>query len=183
MKKRIAHSIYLCLLLLIFIAGKAHAQYAEYEVKAAYIFHFAKFMEWNTEKEDSTVLTIGLYQNDPFGIILDKTLLGRSTNGKQWNIVQVANQEEALSCDFLFISDIERYDLLKLLERLKKTAIITIGDEIEGFCQDGGLINFSPQYSSHRFEINNKRAILNGITISPKLLVLSKLVSDDEDEF
>ena len=53
----------------------AAAQYSEYEVKAAYIFNFAKFIEWPDNYIDSDTLYLCVYKNDPFGIILEKTII------------------------------------------------------------------------------------------------------------
>jgi len=166
----------------ILFAGKAYAQYSEYEIKAAYIFNFAKFISSDRINESDTLI-IGLYKNNPFDIALEKTLLGRKANGKYWKIVNITTKEQITNCHFLFISDIPKYEYYNLLKYSKTKEVITIGDEIELFCEDGGIINFTPQHSKNRFEINNHIALQNNIHISPKLLILSKLISDNEDEF
>ena len=61
--------------------------------------------------------------------------------------------------------------------------IVTIGDEMSFLCRIGGTINFLPQFSERQFEINKDVANDIGIKISPKLLLLAKIISTKEDEF
>ncbi len=171
------------IVLILIISGKvALAQYSEYEIKAAYIFNFAKFVEWPPQNSFDTI-TLGIYHEDPFGIILEKTMVGRKANGKEWKIIRTNNPKVLEKCNIVFFSDIEKYELIKILDKLKDKPILTIGDEIIDFCELGGIIDFTPQYSEFQFEINNDVAKAHRITISPKLLLLAKIVSNSEDEF
>jgi hypothetical protein len=175
-------------LLLVFtfsiFTAKVKAQYSEYEVKAAYIFNFAKFIEWpaNYLPSDDTIY-LCIYQNDPFGIILEKTMIGRKANGKDWKITRIKSLDEIGKCHILVFSEISKHEIITLLEQVKNKPILTIGDEEPDFCQYGGIINFTPQYSEYQFEINIEIATDLKIKISPKLLVLSKIISSKEDEF
>lgn len=159
------------------------AQYGEYEVKAAYIFNFAKFIDWPANAHIGDTLTLAIYNHDPFGVILENTMIGRRAKGKAWKIIRTDKIDKLAQCNIVFISDIELYEILKIIEKLKDKPVITVGDEIIDFCELGGMINFTPQFSEQQFEINNDIAKSTGILISPKLLLLAKLVSNNEDEF
>lgn len=176
--------IYLFVLFCAFFTGKTvHAQYSEYEIKAAYIFNFAKFIEWPVLKANSDTIYLAIYGNDPFGIILEKTMIGRKAQGKDWKIVRTRNVSELEQCHIVFISDVGKFETIQLLEKLKNIPILTIGDELVQFCELGGIVNFTPQFSDQQFEINNEVAKNKGITISPKILLLAKIISNKEDEF
>lgn len=164
-------------------AGKTHAQYSEYEVKAAYIFNFAKFIEWPADYIEGDTLYLCVYKNDPFGIILEKTMIGRKANGKDWKIKRISNLNEAGECHFLIVSGIKQHEAMQVLKNIGSRPIVTIGDELNNFCTIGGVINFLPQYSERQFEINKDVANDIGIKISPKLLLLAKIISTKEDEF
>jgi hypothetical protein len=110
-------------------------------------------------------------------------MVGRKANGKDWKIIRTNNKKELEKCNIVFFSDIEKSELLKILEQLKNKPLLTIGDEIIDFCEIGGTINFTPQFSEYQFEINNEVAKSHRIIISPKLLLLAKIVSSTEDEF
>ena len=183
--KHKTHIYKLVIVLIIAILGmkSGMCQYSEYEIKAAYIFKFAKFIEWPESSVNDDTITLGIYENDPFGIVLEKTMVGRKVSGKSWKIVRTNNIQSLNNCQIVFFSDIEKYDLLKLINHLKNKPILTIGDEIIDFCELGGTINFTPQFSENQFEINNEVAKINKVIISPKLLMLAKIVSNNEDEF
>jgi hypothetical protein len=168
---------------LLLSAQTLFAQYSEYEIKAAYIFNFAKFIEWPEESLQSDTLVLAIYKYDPFGIIIDKTMQGRKAQGKNWKIVRTNKVEDISQCHVLFISNLGTYETMKLIEKTKNKPILTIGDEIIGFCEMGGVINFTPQFSAHQFEINNEVALSRRISISPKLLTLAKIIANSEDEF
>lgn len=182
--KRNKYILYILLIISIFGGTKnAMCQYSEYEVKAAYVFNFAKFISWPKESTENDTITIAIFKNDPFGIIIDKTMNGRKANGKIWKIIRTNNKKTLTKCQIVFFSDIEKYPLMQILSNLKTKPIVTIGDNIPNFCQLGGVINFTPQFSEYQFEINNEVAKINSITISPKLLVLAKIISNIGDEF
>ena len=86
-------------------AANAWAQYSEYEVKAAYIFNFAKFIEWPANYIENDTLYLCVYKNDPFGIILEKTMIGRKANGKDWKIRRISSLAEIDNCHMLIIAD------------------------------------------------------------------------------
>jgi len=161
----------------------AMCQFTEYELKAAYTFKFAKFIEWPANNISNDTITIGIYKEDPFGVVLEKTMIGRKANGKDWKIIRTQKRTDLEKCDIVFFSDIEKYELSKILDQLKNKPILTIGDEIIDFCEMGGTINFTPQFSEYQFEINNDVAKSKNIRISHKLLLLAKVISNNEDEF
>ncbi|MBO7496790.1 MAG: YfiR family protein [Salinivirgaceae bacterium] len=164
-------------------ATGAHAQYSEYEVKAAYIFNFAKFIEWPANYIEGDTLYLCVYKNDPFGIILEKTMIGRKANGKDWKIKRISNLAETDNCHMLILSGIKLHEAMQVVKTIGEKPIVTIGDEMNNFCQIGGVINFLPQFSERQFEINKDVANDIGIKISPKLLLLAKIISTKEDEF
>jgi hypothetical protein len=163
--------------------SKGMCLYSEYEVKAAYIFNFAKFLEWPTSKLNNDTIILAIYKDDPFGVVIEKTMVGRKANNKVWKIVRTNKLKDLDNCQIAFFSDIQKYELVKILDHLNSKPILTIGDEIIDFCELGGTINFTPQFSEYQFEINNEIAKAHRIVISHKLLLLAKIVTNSEDEF
>lgn len=163
-------------------AINAQAQYSEYEVKAAYIFNFAKFIDWPANYIADTIC-LCVYKNDPFGTILEKTMIGRKVDGKDWKIKRINDVSEIGECHILVFHEIKHHEILAVFDKIKNKPIVTIGDEIVNFCEMGGVINFLPQFSERQFEINKNIADYINIRISPKLLLLAKIISTKEDEF
>ncbi len=182
--KKINKKFLITSIILFSLVKLSYCQYSEYEIKAAYIFNFAKFIEWtNTIDSPKDIIILGIYKHDPYGIILEKTMVGRKANGKSWKILRINKISDVDKCHILFLSDVGKYELGIILNRIKNKHILTIGDEIDDFCEIGGIVNFTPQFSQNQFEINNKVANQHGITFNPKLLKLAKIVSYNEDEF
>ncbi|MCB0395914.1 MAG: YfiR family protein [Flavobacteriales bacterium] len=158
---------------------KVHAQtYSEYEVKAAFLFNFGKFVEWPEKafQSPTSPIIVGIIGDDPFGDVLDKTLKGRAMNGRSWLVKRYKGVEEIDDCHILFVAGSERGRLREILNAIKNKPILTVGDEIEEFCQLGGIINFSSRQSKYGFQINKVTADQNRIRISSKLLMLAKII-------
>ena len=110
-------------------------------------------------------------------------MIGRKANGKDWKIKRISNLAEAEKCHMLILSGIKLHEAMQVLKDISDKPIVTIGDEMNNFCQIGGVVNFLPQFSERQFEINKDVANDIGIKISPKLLLLAKIISTKEDEF
>ena len=172
---------FISLLLLISLLGGAcgrrvAAQTAnEYQVKAAFLYNFAKFIEWPTEAFSNGHLVVGLIGDDPFGSALDQTINGKSINGRQLIIRRFKWGQNLRDCHILFIASSERKRLPQILESLRGARVLTVG-ELDKFCQQGGLINFILEENKVRFEINLDVAEQAGLKISSKLLALARSV-------
>lgn len=160
-------------------------QYTEYELKAAYLFNFGKFVQWPEEtfKNTSDPFIIGIYGNNPFGTILQQTIQNKTLQNRPIIIINITSIEDAATCHILFICKTNKFNLNQILQYLSNKPVLTVGDNIEDFCQSGGIINFTGQHSQKRFEINNKASLRVLLTISSKLLALSRIVTDDEIKF
>ena len=174
------------ILVILFNSNNLFGQkFTEYEVKSAYLFNFTKFVEWPASafENSNSPYVIGIYKNDGFGLVLNNTISGRQVNGRNVIIKYFDKPQEINDCHILFFPKISKYELINVLKVLEKKPILTVGNGIEDFCETGGIINFSQQYSRYRFEINNDIALKAKIKISSKLLVLAKIISEDEVKF
>ena len=145
----------------------------EYQVKAAFIFNFAKFVEWPADAVgDGGALVVGVVGDDPFGGALDR-LNGNTANGRALRIKRFRGRDDLRACQVLFISTSEDSHLKKIMESIRGTSVLTIG-EMPQFNQSGGMIRFVIQNNKVRFEINAAAAGQARLRISSKLLALSK---------
>lgn len=168
----------------LFVLGStqsALAQYpsrlTEYQVKAAFIYKFALFVEWPREAlpDSSTPVTLGIFGKDPFGAVLEETLANQKIGGRSISILRLTDYQKIRKCQILFISHSETRRWPRIFEHLKTAPILTIG-EAEGFAQKGGIINFFNADNKIRFEINHSAAKAHQLQISSKLLRLAKIV-------
>ena len=157
-------------------------KYTEYELKSAFIYNFTKFVEWppTTIKE---TFKIGIIRNNTMKIVLNEMMKGKKINGKIPEIIFIKDISKIPKCQILFIDNVDNSELLTILKQTKNQPCLTIGNHLSYFCQQGGIINFTPKYFSYRFEINNRQAEWVNLKISSKLLILSKIISPNENKF
>jgi hypothetical protein len=129
----------------------------DYQVKAAFVFNFAKFVDWPSDafSDGRAPLVLGVIGNDPFGGALDQVINGQSIGGRLLVVRRLKWGQDLRSCHILFIGSSEQ----------KRLTQIT---------QQGGIINFILEASKIRFEINLRGANQARLRISSKLLALSK---------
>jgi hypothetical protein len=143
----------------------------EYEVKATYLFNFARFVEWPSSsaaaKSDSFAICV--LGQDPFGPALDAIVAGESIDGKAVLAKRVSKPQDAVSCRVLYISSSEDSRLKEVLAALDKSGVLTVSD-IPQFSQRGGMIEFTLQGNNVRFEVNLAIAENTGLTLSSELL-------------
>jgi hypothetical protein len=173
-----------CLALLIFAGSRSFAQVAnEYEVKAAFLYKFASFVEWpeepgalsesgNSERQPAgSRRCIGIVGQDPFGAVLDDTVAGK------FAVRRFKPGQESDGCQILFLGASERRRLRAVLGRLRHAAVLTVGD-MPGFCEQGGMINLGLADHRIRLEINPEAASRARLQLSSKLLSLARIVHE-----
>jgi len=148
----------------------------EYEVKAAFLFNFAKFVEWPADAFTSAnePLVLGILGADPFGDSL-RSLEDKSAGGRKIVIKRFADAEALEKCHILFISRSLAKDLPQILTTTRNWNVLTVG-EMRGFAEAGGIINFVLADKKIRFEINVDAAHQAGLKISSQLLKVAKIV-------
>jgi hypothetical protein len=174
-KKNIAHC--LGVFVVAMLACAATAQSREYQVKAAFLYNFAQFVDWPsaTFVNTNTPFSIGILGDDPFDGSLDETIQGETVNGHKIAAVRSQRIEDLKNCQIIFVCRSEKKRVAEILTELDSKPILTVS-EIDGFARDGGGINFFLAGSKVRFEINPGAAQSDGLKISSQLLSLGKIV-------
>ncbi len=151
----------------------------EYQIKAAFMYNFAKFVEWpeGTFADDDSAVNLCVFGDDPFGVVLDKTVEGKTAQGRGLAIRRLSREKGMKSCQVVFIASDNRRRLPVILNNLRESAVLTVG-ETDGFARAGGMINFVIEEDRVRFDINTGAAKRAGLKISSKLLKLARTVRD-----
>lgn len=160
-------------LLLAAAPGRAQAP-SIYQLKAAFLYNFAKFIDWPPEKfpDDKAPFIIGILGDNPFGADLERTVADKKINNRPITIVSFHTAAEATNCCILFISTSEKKSLPEIMAQLRGTSVLTVG-ETEQFIEAGGMVNFVQVASKIRFQINDEAAKAARLKISSKLLSLA----------
>ncbi len=153
----------------------------EYQIKAAFLYNFVKFVEWPAEAfaDASDPIIFAVLGEDPFGDILEQTVKDKILNNRRLVIKRIKKFEKGQDlddCHILFISTSEERLLEKIVETLKDSSVLTVG-EMKRFAQRGGIINFTTKKNKVRFEINVEAAKRATLRISSRLLDLAKVVT------
>ena len=164
-------------------AGAANTAPTEYQVKAVFLFNFAKFIEWPPAKLDGpeSPLVIGIIGDNPFGTLLEETIKDQTINGHKLVSRAISTTAEAAACHLLFISRSEKERLRPLLAGLKGQPVVTVS-ELRGFTQDGGIINLVVLNGSVKLEINPAAAGEAGVKLSSKLLAIARITPEPKNK-
>jgi uncharacterized protein DUF4154 len=143
----------------------------EYQVKAAYLYNFGKFVGWPdkgalSKDEPFEICVLG---EDPFGLTLDSALTGAKISGKIVTAKRISKPQEIDSCRILFISSSEGAHLEEILGTLERASVLTVSD-IPQFSQRGGMIEFVLDGGRVRFQVNLTNAEGAGLNMSSELL-------------
>ncbi len=157
----------------------AHAQspeVREYQIKAAFIYNFLKFVDWPRDAlpDGSETINICVLRDDPFADALE-SIKGKTVKSRRVAVRRIEPGRELETCQVVFIGSSEGKRLPRVIESLQGLNVLTVG-EMDRFVELGGIINFFVQNNRLRFEINVNSAERAGLKLSSQLLSLAKVV-------
>jgi len=163
--------------LICFLGWGAFAQDAaptEYQIKAAFLYNFVKFVDWPPQSfaTPSSPIVIGVLGENVFGDNLEQAVHDKIINNHPLQYKKFDSVAEATNCQVLFISASEKNRFPQILDTLRGRSILTVS-ESDRFIAAGGIINFVIVNNRVRFQINNESARKAGLTISSDLLNLA----------
>jgi len=146
----------------------------EYQLKAAFVYNFVKFVEWPAPAYASPTspTVIGVLGKNVFGDALEKIIHDKVVNHHPLQFKAFDSAEQVTNCQILFISASERNRFPQILAALRGKSILTVSDS-DPFLHDGGMINFIIVNRKVSFQINNQTARQAGLIISSDLLSLA----------
>jgi hypothetical protein len=149
----------------------------EYEIKAAFLFNFTRFIEWPSRSftDATSPIVIGVIGADPFGVALANVVQGRRVNGRAIVARYVTSEDEARTTHLLFVGLTNGEDIARLMRALSGYPVTTVG-ESAAFAAQGGTITFVLRGDKVRFEINAAVAEQAHVRISAQLEKLATVV-------
>jgi hypothetical protein len=150
---------------------------SEFEIKAAYLYNFGRFVEWpaqapSTKVADFPICVLG---QDPFGPALDSTVSGEKIDGKDVTAKRILTPPEAVACRVVFVSSSEVIQIKEILSALGKYSVLTVSD-IPDFLENGGMVQFVLADRKVRFKINLAATRQAGLNLSSQLLKVAEEV-------
>ena len=171
----------LCIFLLVSgVPQPARAQSTadEYAVKAAFLFHFAQFVDWPAGVLNSgdPSLNLCIFDDEPRRQELQSTIDGKAIGARIFHVRLISQPQEIPGCNILFLSRDEAGRQTAILKGLRGMPVLTVG-ETANFLSDGGMIRFHIADDKIRFDINLSGAESSHLKISSRLLLLATLVT------
>ena len=161
------------------LSARAQSNQLEYRVKSAFLYNFARFVEWpvrsGADRDEPIVL--GVLGKDPFGPILDRTVHGKTIKQRPLTVRRFRSLEELEHCHMLFISRSEGRRLAEIFRALEYHGTLTVSD-MEGFLRKGGMIHFVVEEGSVRFDINLESTERAELAVSSQLLKVARTVKN-----
>lgn len=164
---------------LLFGFAAAQVQHADEDrVKAAYLYNFAKFVEWPaasfTGPDQPTVIcSVG---DERLAEVLLQSVRGKQPKGRPVEAREVFSEKQFKSCHILLITFRDSQHISEILRSVQSASVLTVGQS-DDFTRLGGMINLVRNDSSLELEINPKAAEAAGLKISSRLLAVSRVVA------
>ncbi|HYZ86419.1 MAG TPA: YfiR family protein [Bryobacteraceae bacterium] len=155
-------------------AGRLFAESAsEYEVKAAFLLNFTRFVEWDSiDLPPNAPLSICILGEDPFGRTLDDAVQGEQVGEHKISVQRIKPDDET-TCHLVFVSRSQK-DTAKLLSKFP-SGVLTVGEGTE-FLKHGGMIAFVLENRRVRFDISMPAVRGAGLRLSSRLLTVARSV-------
>ncbi len=179
--------MFLCLLaiLLAVVVGVVRAQSTddEYQVKAAFLFHFVQLVDWpaDTPADANNSLFLCTLGEDPFRGALESTVEGKGIGARVIHIRHLKQAEDTRGCHLLFLGKAQSGRLPAVLAELRNAPVLTVG-ETPGFLGAGGMICFRIVKNQVRFDINLDAAQSARLKIGSRLLLMAQIVIGQSPE-
>ncbi|MGE3578653.1 MAG: YfiR family protein [Vicinamibacterales bacterium] len=148
----------------------------EFEVKAAYLFNFSRFVTWpgaeTPARSDFAICVLG---RDPFGASLDSTLAGAMVRTRPVTARRIASAEDGVACEIVFVAASENARVGAVLAAFRRMPVLTVGDAPD-FVERGGMVQFVVSQGRVRFRVNMAAAEEAGLALSADLLRVASAV-------
>jgi hypothetical protein len=163
------------------IAGSVRAQAPtiEYDVKAAFLLNFMRYVEWPPASRQGQPFGLCTLEPDPFGNRLESAASGELWDGHPIVVRRVTTLRPG-ECHLLYVPTGATPAYRLMQKELSPQSILTVG-ESRDFLRHGGMIQFVLDANRVRFSINTRNAQSAGLRIGSRLLRLAKDVVGTEE--
>jgi hypothetical protein len=170
-----------CALLCLFAAFPMDATVSaqpvsEYDVEAAYLYNFGKFVRWPDSASKGSTFDICILGDDPFGGTLEKLIANDHVHGRPIRKRMISRSAEAAGCAIVYISDSEAGNLHRILSRFAGSGVLLVSN-LPDFAQQGGMVQFLLQGDRVRFKVNLNPANQSQLVLSSELLKVAVRVT------
>ncbi len=159
------------------ISLSAWCQGTEADLRAAFIYNIAKYVDWpadalRTDADGLALCMVGR-QNELIDAL--SALDGKLVKGQPLKVRHAARNDNHSTCQILVMTDSEAEYFTPILRRLEGMPVLTVNGS-ERFLDAGGAISLVPEGRKIRFDINLAATRRNNLVLSSQLLKLARTV-------
>jgi len=140
----------------------------ELQVKAAFLFNFAKFVAWPSAGRPLAICVVG---NAALTAAASEIVNGRQVAGRAIAARSLAASAAADGCDLVYLGDLSPDDASAFLAKVQGP-VLTVGATAR-FLRDGGMVRIYLEANRMRFQVNQRQTTAMGLKISSQLLSLA----------
>ncbi len=160
-------------------AGSGEAAATPSELKAAFLFNFAKFTEWPGDViRPAQRLLICVARDAAVAAAVERLVKGKAIEGHEVAIVIVNVDRPVDWCHVLYLDGLDGKEMSRLIESVKTLPVLTVGDG-DAFARRGGVAGLVVEMDRMRFVINVAAARRARLMLSSRLLGLASIVKDE----
>ena len=163
---------------------------SEFQIKAAYLYNFSKFVQWpakggvggeDKRGDDSKAssFTICVMGKSPVASALESIVQGETVDGLPVTERTIERVEEGTGCRILYVGAPEERSVKRVLSLLEGRPVLTVSD-IPNFADHGGMVEFVIEDNKVRFDVNRAAAEKAGLTLSSQLLKVAHRVGPEK---
>ena len=153
----------------------ARKRLSEVEVRAGFVYNFARFVEWppGALPGDSQPFVIAVLGDRELARALSEGLAGKQLRGHDIVVREAHSPADLDGAHLAWIGNSWRDRLREILDRVGNRPVLTVSG-IEGFAGSGGIIELYRLGTKFRFSIDEQAAARHGLRISSRLLSLAR---------
>ncbi|AEW00442.1 hypothetical protein A4D02_24240 [Niastella koreensis] len=147
---------------------------SEYNLKAAFIYNFTRYIEWKAEAGENEFI-IGIIGSSPIDDPLGEIVKTERVDNKKIAIKRFNKPADISFCHILFISQSAGVALDDILTKTSGKGMLVISEQ-NGYAELGTAINFVIINRKLKFEANVRAINSAGLTASSQLLKLAIII-------
>ena len=160
------------------VATAKAASFEEFQIKAAFLFHFSHFIKWPGPQVDliNKPIVFCALDEGPVESALKELLLTSQARTHAMRFSLISDPSETSACNYLFIGSANQHEIARAIKSTDGKAILTVSDS-EGFALQGGMIELARKGNRIQVLINLKNVTEHDLKVSSKLLRLATIIS------
>ena len=158
------------------LPGLAQVEAPEYEVKAAFLYQFANYVEWPTEtfNDQDGPLVFGILDADEVAEFLEQMVAGRTIKGREILVRRLQTEDSLSGLHVLFVGRAGGSRVESILAEASSMSVLTVTETPPHPL--GSVINFEIVDNRVRFDIALMPAEQGNLRISSRLLQVAQRV-------